>query len=113
METIEVKIKDRAFEYAGKQYECSMAVVYDKEQIIREAESSHKNEFAAYDKYSLKPSNVRLFLDNNNNPIFGMILYTITNTKGKYNRIACGNYYPIHSDLLMLLPHIYQASICW
>ena len=115
METIEVKIKDYAFEYAGRKYDCNMAILRDKKQIIREAEISHKDVFDEYDRYSLRPNNVRLFLDNNNNPMFGIIIYTIMNTKDKYGRTACGDYYPVNSDLLrlMLLPHPYQASICW
>ena len=115
MKTIEVKIKDYSFEYANRQYDCNMAILRDKRQIIREAELKHKGVFDDYDKYSLQPNNVRLFLDNNNNPMFGIIIYTIWNTKDKYGRTACGDYYPVNSGLLrpMLLPHLYQASICW
>lgn len=113
METIEVKIKDYSFEYAGKQYDCNMAILCDKEQIIREAKISHEDILNEYDIYSLDASKIRLFLDGNSNPMFGIIIYTIWNTKDKYRRTACGNYYPVNSELSMLLPHPYQASICW
>lgn len=109
----EVKIEDYAFEYAGRRYDCNMAILRDKEQIIQEAKSSHEDILNDYDIFSLEANTIRLFLDNNNNPMFGIIIYSIWNIKDKYRRTACGDYYPINSDLLMLLPHTYQASICW
>lgn len=98
--------------YNGTIYHCSYAIDKDKELITNEAITKHKDEFTReYDKNSLKPVKIRLFLDENDCPQFGMVLYEIKNTAHDYTRSACGNYYPIYEE--WLLPHFFQGSICW
>jgi len=112
MKTEEYPIVNNRFDYNGKTYDCKFAIRRDKELILQEAEISHKDSFDdSYDRETLNPQNVRVFVDNKGNPIFGMILYTIRNKVWNYNRVACGDYYQIHKD--RLIPHPYQASICW
>ena len=106
-------INGNGFEYLGVHYNCQFAIKSDIELIIREAETSHKDTFKElYDKDSLRPDKVKLFtIDSSNVPIYGMIIYIIDNKKENYSRHACGNYYPINDFYLM--PHPFQASICW
>ena len=92
----------------------------DKEFIIAEAMKSHKETFEnEYDKNSLKPKFVRLFLDEQNEISYAMVIYIIkykNETKYFNGRYACGNYYPILKSSAgknFLEPHPYQASICW
>ncbi len=107
----EYPVKDNGFEYLDTHYDCEFAIKKDVKRIIQEAESSHKDEFENfYDKDSLVADKVRLFTDDSNIPIYGMIIYKIYNKSG-YWRIACGNYYPVND--LHLEPHFFQASICW
>lgn len=106
------EIKNNHFEYLGEKYDCSFAIKKDIKMIIREAESSHGDTFdQLYDRNSLKAKKVRLFLDENNNIVYGMIIYTIDYLHNNVTRLACGNYYPIWENMLM--PHLFQASICW
>ena len=105
-------IMDDSFELFCKKYDCGFAIKRDMKAILREAEFTHKTEFdECYDKLSLKPKKVRLYIDDNNNPIYGFIIYTIHNKKADYDREACGSYYPIWDNTLM--PHLFQESICW
>lgn len=108
-------IIDEHFEYDGKDYDCSYAIKRDIKMILREAETSHKDFFdELYDRDSLTPVKVRLFIDDKQNPIYGMITYTINYKKQNTKRTACGDYYPIYTlSKLALMPHPYQASICW
>lgn len=110
----EYPIKDNGFEYLGKHYDCHYAIERDMKMIIQEAETSHKNNFDEfYDRDTLKPDKVKLFLDEDKLPIFGMVLYKLHQKKDDYWRIACGGYYPFVFEDSMLFPHPYQESICW
>lgn len=122
MNTIEIKIIGTEFEFNGVKYDAELAIKKDKKLIIAEAMDSHKEEFEKkYDKNSLTQDFVRLFLDENNEIVYAMIIYRIK-YKNKDNwilgdgRYACGNYYPIckaPNGKNFLEPHLYQASICW
>ena len=105
-------INENCFEYNGHRFDCQHAIKRDKKLIIQEAEISHADTFNEYyDKESLIPKYIRLYVDENDNPVFGMITYTIFNKKEDYKRFACGSYYPFYEYSLM--PHPYQTSICW
>ena len=100
------------FEYDGKMYDCSYAIKRDTKLIIQEAETSHKDSFdELYDRGSLKADKVRIFLDKEDKPIFGMVIYLIEYKDKSWERWACGGYYPFFDD--KLFPHPYQESICW
>lgn len=112
----EYEIKDNSFEYLDKQYDCSFAIKRDIKLIIQEAETSHKDTFdELYNRDSLTPRKVRLFLNDKKEPIYGMIIYTIDYKNEDVERTACGNYYPVINwfDSLQLMPHLFQGSICW
>lgn len=107
-------IKDNGFEYSCNHYDCHYAIERDMRMIIQEAETSHKDTFDEfYDRNTLRPHKIRLYVDKNNIPIYGMIIYVIDNKKDKYSRSACGGYYPFEFHNSVLLPHPYQESICW
>ena len=75
---------------------------------------SHKDNFDEfYDRNTLRPRTMRLYVDENNIPIYGMIIYVIDYKKEHMSRSACGGYYPFEFDNSILLPHPYQESICW
>lgn len=100
------------FEFNGKTYNCTHAIKRDIKMIIQEAEASHKDSFdKIYDRQSLTPDKVRIFLDEKGNPIFGMVIYLISYKNGSGKRTACGGYYTFVKNTL--LPHFYQESICW
>jgi hypothetical protein len=100
------------FEYNDKTYDCSHAIKRDIKMILQEAEESHKDSFdTLYDRHSLRADKVRIFLDEKDNPIFGMVIYLIKYKDGSWERCACGGYYPFYVD--KLVPHPYQESICW
>lgn len=107
-------IKDNGFEYLGKHYDCEHAIERDIKMILQEAETSHEDTFdRLYDKNTLRPDKIRIFVDEDNVPIYGMIIYLI-DYKEEYNsRYACGGYYRFEFDYSVLLPHPYQESICW
>lgn len=110
--TEEYPIIGNCFEYDGKIYDCSYAIKRDIKLIIQEAETSHKDSFdELYDRQSLKADKVRIFLDKEDKPIFGMVIYLIEYKDESWKRCACGNYYPFWEGKLM--PHPYQESICW
>ena len=95
-----------------KDFDLRWAIEVDTKHIIREAENSYPTTFHnEYDPESLHPVSVRLFVDENNDPIYGMVIYSIYNKKECYERFACGNYYPFRNNDLE--PHPYQGSICW
>lgn len=108
-------VENNHFEYLDKQYDCSFAIERDIKLIIQEAEISHKDVFdELYSRDSLTPQKVRLFLDDREEPIYGMIIYTIDYKNQNVKRTACGNYYPIYIlSKLALMPHPFQGSICW
>ena len=110
----EYPIIGNCFEYDGKTYDCSYAIKRDIKLIIQEAETSHKDSFdELYDRQSLKADKIRIFLNKEDKPVFGMVIYRIKYNKDKTcERYACGGYYPFLYDKV-LFPHIYQESICW
>jgi hypothetical protein len=111
---IEYPIKNNGFEHLDKYYDCYRAIERDIKMIIQEAETSHKNNFDEfYDRNTLRPRTIRLYVDENNIPIYGMIIYVIDYKEGNSSRCACGGYYPFEFDNSILLPHPYQESICW
>ena len=111
----EYPIKDNGFEYLGKHYDCQFAIKRDVKMILQEAETSHKDVFdELYNRDSLTPVKVRLFIDDRGEPIYGMIIYTIDYKNQNVKRTACGNYYPVWTlSELALMPHPYQGSVCW
>ncbi len=119
----EVEISNpNEFEYNGIKCDISFAVKKDIAEIIEEAEKTHSDQFSRlYVKESLAPYSVRVFLNEKDEPVFGMVLYYIDHQdwyKEKSfgtGRQACGNYYPFykHNGDYCLDPHPYQASICW
>jgi hypothetical protein len=110
----EYPIKNNGFEYLGKHYNCHRAIERDIKMILQEAEISHKDNFDEfYDRNTLRPDKIRLYVDGNNIPIFGMIIYLIDYKEENYSRSACGGYYPFEFGYSCLTPHPYQESICW
>lgn len=110
----EYPIKNNGFEYMGNHYDCHYAIERDMKMIIQEAETSHKDNFDEfYDRNTLRPRTIRLYVDENNIPIYGMIIYVIDYKKEQTSRSACGGYYPFVFDNSEFLPHPYQESICW
>lgn len=112
----EYPIIDNGFEYLGNHYDCHYAIERDMKMILQEAETSHKDSFdELYDKSTLRPDKIRIFVNGDNVPIYGMIIYLIDyKEQNRCNsRYACGGYYRFEFDNLMLLPHPYQESICW
>lgn len=106
-----MKIREEAFCTNGAGYDCELVLKRDKALILREAETSHKEELEdMYDKHTLRPKKVRVFLDDNDIPIYGMIIYIIDYRDGRTSRYAYGEYYPISNKTLM--PHPFQGSIC-
>ena len=111
----EYPIKNNGFEYMGNHYDCHYAIERDMKMIIQEAETSHKDNFDEfYDRNTLRPRTMRLYVDENNIPIYGMIIYVIDYKKEQMmNRSACGGYYPFVFDNSVFVTHQYQESICW
>ena len=117
----DIEIIDGKFEYLGKEYDCKYLIERDKRNILREAETSHKDTFdELYDRNTLEPLKCRVYLDDNDKIVYLMIFYTIDYSKGNgrrfayCKRIACGDYYPeCNFGENALFPHPYQASICW
>ena len=114
IEKEEYPIKDNGFEYLGKYYDCQFAIKRDIKMILQEAEISHKDTFdELYDRNTLRPNKIRIYVDENDTPIYGMIIYLIDYKEENWCRYACGGYYPFEFDNSVLLPHPYQESICW
>ena len=110
----EYPIKDNGFEYLGNHYDCQFAIKRDVKMILQEAETFHEDIFdRLYDKNTLRPDKIRIFVDEDNVPIYGMIIYLIDYKKGNNSRYACGGYYRFVFDTSVFLPHMYQESICW
>ena len=111
---IEYPIKNNGFEHLDKHYDCHYAIERDIKMIIQEAETYHKDNFDEfYDRNTLRPRTIRLYVDKNNIPIYGMIIYVINYKKEQMSRSACGGYYRFEFDNSILMPHPYQESICW
>ena len=86
----EYPIKDNGFEYLGNHYDCQFAIKRDVKMILREAEISHKDTFdKLYDRSTLRPDKIHIFVDGDNIPILGMIIYLIDYKDGKCSRYAC------------------------
>lgn len=108
----EYPINDNGFEYSGNHYDCQLAIGRDVKMIMQEAETSHKDTFdELYDRNTLRPDKIRIYVDGDNVPIYGMIIYLIDYKEGNNSRYACGGYYPFWDD--KIFPHPYQESICW
>jgi len=108
-----IPIKDNGFEYLGKHYDCQFAIKRDVKMILQEAETSHKDTFdELYDRNTLRADKIRIFVDKDNVPVYGMIIYLIDYKDG-ISRYACGGYYPFEFSNSYLMPHPYQESICW
>lgn len=111
---IEYPIKNNGFEHLGKHYDCQFAIKRDVKMILQEAEISHKDTFdELYDRKTLRPDKMRIYVDENNTPIYGMIIYVIDYKNGGNSRYACGGYYRFEFDNSVFFPHPYQESICW
>lgn len=116
MNEITLEIVDGKFNYNLNTYDCSSLIEQDKQNILREADVSHKGVIDdLYIRESLEPAKCRAYTDNNGNIIYIMIIYTITYKEGKNcTRMACGNYHPITTIFGgKLFPHVFQGSICW
>ena len=110
----EYPIKNNGFDYLDNHYDCHYAINRDIKMILQEAETSHKDNFDEfYDRETLRPDKIRLYVDEDNTPIYGMIIYLIDNKKGQYSRSACGGYYRFEFNNSILMPHPFQESICW
>ena len=110
----EYPIIGNRFEYEGKTYDCGYAIKRDIKLIIQEAETSHKDTFdKLYDRNTLRADKIRIFVDEDNVPIYGIIIYLIDYKEENNSRYACGGYYRFVFDNSVLLPHPYQESICW
>lgn len=110
----EYPIKDNGFEYLGKHYDCHLAIERDVKMILQEAETSHKDTFdKLYERNTLRPIKIRIFVDEDDVPIYGMIIYLIDYIEENNSRYACGGYYRFTFGNSELLPHPYQESICW
>lgn len=108
----ECPIINEHFEFDGEIYECNYAIERDIKMIVQEAETSHKDSFdKIYDRQSLAPNKVHIFLDEKGNPVFGMVIYLIEYKDKSCKRYACGGYYMFFENNLW--PHPYQESICW
>ena len=111
----DIEIIDGKFEYLSKEYDCKYLIERDKKNILREADESHKDEFdKLYDRNTLAPLKCRVYLDDNDNIVYLMIIYTVDYREGNCKRTACGDYYPVcNFGGNVLFSHPYQASICW
>lgn len=113
----DVPIASDRLDFKGVEYDLGPAIRKDKELITINAERSHGKEFdELYDKESIRPDKVRVFIGEDGEPVFGMVIYVIMYKTGDSGRYACGNYYPFYKvslDKNFLMPHPFQASICW
>lgn len=105
-------IVNNCFEFNGNTYDCTRAIKRDIKMIVQEAEISHKDSLdKIYDRQSLAPNKIHIFLDEKGNPVFGMVIYLIEYKDKSCKRYACGGYYMFFENKLS--PHPYQESICW
>ena len=123
MDTKETEIyfneEGTGFTYNGEFYDCEHLVAFEKLQILAEAEHSHKDEINnKYDKDSLKPIRVKLYLDDNDKIMHLMVVYEILYKNHLSGRYACGayqvskNFFKVE-DKTVVGYHPYQDSICW
>lgn len=105
MDYKDFKIENHCFVYNQIKYDCHHAANRDIELILNEA-VRHE-----YDAKTLSPVKIRVYVNENDEPIFGMMIYSIKYISGDLRRCACGGFYPFTNH--ELLPHIYQESICW
>ncbi len=114
MTSIEYPIEDSGFEHLGNHCDCQHAIERDIKMILQEAETSHGDTFnELYDKDTLRADKIRVFVDKDNVPLFGIIIYLIDYREGNSSRCACGGYYRFGFDNSSFLPHPFQESICW
>lgn len=110
----ECPIIGNCFEYDSKTYNCSYAIKRDVKMILQEAETSHKDTFdELYDRNTLRADKIRIFVDRDNVPICGIIIYLIDYKEKHNSRYACGGYYIFELNHSVFYPHPYQESICW
>ena len=110
----EYPIKGNGFEHFGNNYDCHYAIERDIKMILQEAETSHKDNFdELYDRDTLRPHKIRIYVDENSTPIYGMVIYAIDYKDGQNSRSACGGYYRFQFNHSILMPHQFQESICW
>ena len=123
MNTKEIEIyfneEGTEFIYNGDFYNCEYLVAFEKLQILTEAEYSHKDEIDnMYDKDSLKPVRVKLYLDDNDKIMYLMVVYEILYKDHSSGRYACGayqvskNFFQFEGKTVVGY-HNYQDSICW
>ena len=123
MNTKEIEIyfneEGTEFIYNGDFYNCEYLVAFEKLQILTEAEYSHKDEIDnMYDKDSLKPVRVKLYLDDNDKIMYLMVVYEILHKDHSSGRYACGayqvskNFFQFEGKTVVGY-HNYQDSICW
>lgn len=118
-EEVKFNKEGTGFIYNGDFYYCEHLTKIEKQQILLEAENSHKDEIEnLYDKDSLKPFKAKLYLDENDHIVFLMVVYLIDYKDSSNGRTACGSYQPNFNivrikDKFVVFPHPYQNSICW
>ena len=115
MKQEEIKIENDSFEYMGKTYKCKVAIIFDTDLILKEAEESHPDYTELYNKETFRPDRIRVFINERTEElVMGMIIYLIDYKNSKTSRTACGGYYPIYTGTLNSLSVLpYQYSICW
>ena len=117
MATIKIDIcpiKDNGFEYLGNHYDCHYAIERDIKMILQEAETSHKDTFdEIYDRNTLRADKIRIFVGEDNVPIYGIIMYLIDYKEQNNSRYVCGGYYRFDFNHSELFPHPYKESVCW
>lgn len=110
----EIEVVNSAFSYQGKHYNCGHLIERDMKTILNEADNSHRGIFdLIYDRNSLEPIKCRVYLNDQDEIMFIMLIYHVKYREGKGARSACGDYYPVFGDSSNLYPHPYQGSICW
>ena len=108
----EYPINGDGFEYLGKHYDCELAIKRDIKMILQEAEISHKDTFdELYDRNTLRADKIRIFVDGDDVPIYGMIIYLIDYKEQNNSRCA-----PISRKHLLVkekrYEKVYTISIC-
>ena len=109
---IEYPIKNNGFEHLGNHYDCQFAIKRDARMILQEAETSHKDTFdELYDKNTLRPCKIHIFVGEYNVPIYGMIIYLIDYKEGNKGRYACSGYYRFEFDNSMFFYHTHFKKV--
>ena len=107
-----------SFSYNGIDYDCSLVVERDIKRILQEADGSHPGVLdTLYKRNTLSPRHVKLYTGKLGEPLAVMVVYAIDYANEREgSRFACGDYYiGIMTDWKQpcVVPHPYQASICW